>query len=70
MAAVMRARDRVVSSRLSLLSADEVSTPGVPSEHLLQASGFDNGGVQSLWAACAATAVPISVRSKNDGGHH
>ena len=66
MAAVMRARARVISSRLSLLSADELSTLGALSEHLLRASAFDNGGVQSLCRLCGYS--KCNLRSlENDG---
>ena len=66
MAAVMRARDRVISSLLSPLSADEFSTLGALSEHLLRPSAFDNGGVQSLCRLCGYS--KCNLRSlQNDG---
>ena len=66
MAAVMRARDRVISSLLSPLSADEFSTLDALSEHLLRPSAFDNGGVQSLCRLCGYG--KCNLRSlQNDG---
>jgi hypothetical protein len=66
MAAMMSARDRVLSSCLSALSADELSTLGALSEQLLRASPFDNGGVQSLCRLCGYS--KCNLRSlENDG---
>jgi hypothetical protein len=68
MAAVMRARDRVISSRLSPLSGNELSTLGALSEHLLRASAFDNGGVQSLCRLCGYSKCNLRSLENDCGG--
>lgn len=64
MAAVMRARDRVLSSRLSPLSGDELSTPGALSESTFSERALPTTAASKVSVACAATANAISVRSK------